>query len=62
MGDLIDIEESLPHTVSELICVKCGFRFIGCRPEGVLLKDIECKSCGIGFIIETGQDIEDARG
>jgi DNA-directed RNA polymerase subunit RPC12/RpoP len=60
-GKIVDIEENLPHIVSELICVKCGFRFIGCRIEEVLLKDIECKNCGKGFIIETGEDIEKAK-
>lgn len=58
MGKIINIEEKLPHKVSEVICVKCGRRGIAVRPVGVLLKDMECAECGCGFIIETGEEID----
>ena len=57
MGDLIDFDENIPHTVSEVICVKCGFRWISVRPSMVLLKEIECRNCGAGYVIETGQEL-----
>lgn len=55
---IINIEEKMSHTVSEVICVKCGNRWISVRPNTVLLKNLECKDCGIGFVIETGQSLE----
>ena len=58
MGDIVDIEENLPHKVSEVICVKCGKRWISVRPEKTLLKELECPKCGRGFVIETGEEME----
>lgn len=55
---IIPIEANQPHRVSEVICVKCGRRWISVRPATCLLKDIECPDCGAGFVIETGQDLE----
>lgn len=54
---MIDIEEYWPHKISEVICVKCGKRWIAVRPENLLLKELECENCGKGFVIETGEEI-----
>jgi hypothetical protein len=62
MGKVIDIDEIKPHTVSEVICVKCYSRWYAVRPKGTLLKSIECKNCGQGFVINTGEDIIDGEG
>lgn len=56
---IIPIEANVPHKVSEVICVKCGKRWICVRPIGTLLKNLECENCGAGFVIETGEDIEE---
>jgi hypothetical protein len=57
---ITDIEEGLPHRVSEVICVKCGHRYICVRPEETLLKKMECGGCGlIGYMIETGQILKE---
>lgn len=53
------IEEKMPHKVSEVICVKCGKRWLAVRPETVWLKDLECPNCGPGWVIETGQVLEE---
>lgn len=58
MAKIIDINADKPHEVCELICVKCGYRYIGVYPQGTLLKDLECPNCGKGYIIKTGQNIE----
>ena len=58
MGDIVNIEENLPHIVSEVICVKCCHRWISVRPAITLLKDLECPNCGIGAVIETGQILD----
>lgn len=58
MGSIYYIDELLPHTVSEVICVKCSKRWIAVRPTDTLLKDLECEVCGEGFVIETGQVID----
>ncbi len=55
----ISFEDNLPHVTSEVICVQCGSRWVAVRPEKTLLKDLECSSCGHGYVIETGQVIND---
>ena len=56
---IVDIEEYTPHEVSEVICVKCCHRWISVRPKGTLLKNIECPNCGKGYVINTGQSVEE---
>ncbi len=56
---VIPFEALMPHKVSEVVCVKCGKRWICVRPEKLLLKDIECPNCGPGFVVETGEDLEE---
>ena len=58
MNKVIDIEEGMPHRVSEVICVKCLHRSMCVRPIKTLLKKLECENCGPGYIIETGQILE----
>lgn len=58
MDNIIPIEANLPHKVSEVICVKCGKRWIAVRPEKTLLKSLECENCGPGFVIETGEEMD----
>lgn len=53
---IFSIDEHKPHKVSEVICVKCGKRWVAVRPLGVLLKELECKVCGQGYVIETGEE------
>ena len=58
MGKIIDLFEKTPHIVQELVCLKCLHRWIGVRPQGTLLKNLECPNCkNIGFTITTGQDL-----
>lgn len=52
------IDARKPHSVSEVICVKCGKRWVSVRPEGILLKRLECENCGAGYVIETGQVLD----
>lgn len=57
---IVDIESKMPHEVSELICINCKHRWIDVRPAGLWLKNLECPECRkTGYIIETGQVIED---
>ena len=63
MAEIYHIEDLDEHTVSELICVKCGKRWIGVRPTSCLLKHLECPGCGLaGYVIETGQELFDEDG
>ena len=55
---IVQLDEYRPHKVSEVICVRCGKRWISVRPAGTLLKEIECPECGEGFVIETGEELE----
>ena len=52
---VVDISDHRPHLVSEVMCVKCLRRWIGIYPESVWLKELECENCGPGFVISTGQ-------
>jgi DNA-directed RNA polymerase subunit RPC12/RpoP len=59
-GGIVPIEENLPHCVSEVMCWKCGKRWIAVYPEKTLLKELECPACGhTGYAFLTGQDVED---
>ena len=59
--NISSIDERKPHYVSEVIFVKCGKRWVSVRPEGTLLKDIVCENCGAGYVIETGEIIDEQR-
>lgn len=57
---IIPIEAMMPHLICEAMCVECKHRWIDVRPEGTLLKDLECPGCGKrGFVICTGEIIPD---
>ncbi|MDR1301447.1 MAG: hypothetical protein LBK43_03135 [Treponema sp.] len=56
---VIDISDFMPHKVSEVICIKCGKRWIAIRPENTLLEDMECPNHHIGFVIETGEELDE---
>jgi len=49
------IEKNKPHKTSEVICCKCCSRWVAVRPATTLLKNLECKACGKGYVIETGE-------
>lgn len=58
MTMIVDINEYVPHKVSEVICVSCKKRWIAVRPQQTRLKDMECPKCRkAGFVIETGEEL-----
>ena len=57
--NVVGIEEYKPHSVAEVICVKCLSRYVCVYPSDVLLKDLDCDNCGPGFVITTGQTLEE---
>lgn len=59
INNIVDISANKPHDVSEVMCVKCLKRWICVRPSDVWLKDIECPNCGAGYVINTGQPINE---
>lgn len=61
MAKEVNIEENLPHEVSEVICLKCLKRWIAVYPLKCPLKDLSCTCGAVGYVIKTGQTIvEDA--
>lgn len=56
---ITDIDDYREHIVAETICVKCGHRAIAVFQDGILLKDLECEKCGAGFIILTGENLNE---
>lgn len=47
------------YEVGEVICLRCLHRWIDVHPTSVPLKDLECKCGAVGYIIKTGQTVED---
>lgn len=54
---IVDINNNIPHEVSEVICLKCLNRWIAVYPEDTPLKTLECKCGEVGFVIKTGQTL-----
>lgn len=55
---IIDLTNFEEHKIQEVICVKCGQRWLAVFPQKTLLKDIECPKCHEqGYVIGTGQDL-----
>lgn len=60
MSKIVDINELIPHKVSEVICINCKYRWIAVRPCKSKLKDLECAGCHKqGYVIETGETFDD---
>lgn len=58
---ILDIDCMEPHLTGELICIHCGYRYIGTWNEKVWLKDLYCPNCyEQGYTIGTGQILEAA--
>jgi hypothetical protein len=56
MAEIHNIEENMPHKVSEVICINCKHRWLAARPCITQLKDLECPNCHEqGYVIETGE-------
>lgn len=48
-----------PHIVAEVMCWKCGHRWIATFPENTLLKQLQCPNCEEqGFAFLTNQDLD----
>jgi hypothetical protein len=58
-NNVIDIEANLPHEVCEVMCWKCGHRWIAVYPEQTLLKHLECPCGEVGYVFKTGQTLEE---
>lgn len=57
---VINIENKIPHIVRECICLNCKYRYIASHPLETWLRVLECPSCHMtGFVIDTGEIIED---
>lgn len=55
----VDINENVPHKVSEVVCLNCLHRWLAVRAIKVQLKDLQCPKCGQqGYVIETGEEID----
>ena len=53
------MEKEQEQIIQECICLKCLYRWIGIRPVGTKLSDLECPNCGaIWYVIGTGEVLE----
>lgn len=51
-------ENNTPHLVHEAMCLWCFHRWIAVRPQGSLLKNLDCPCCGgKGGVINTGEEM-----
>lgn len=56
---VVDIDCMEPHLTGELICIRCGYRYIGVWNEKVWMRDLYCPNCQTqGSTIGTGQILE----
>lgn len=56
---ITNIDDARLHMVSEVICVKCGHRWIAVRPYNTKLRELECPKCTKqGYAIETGEEVQ----
>lgn len=59
MAEILDIADNIPHRVSEVVCLKCLYRWIAVRPVATPLIKLECPCCHeSGFVIETGENFD----
>lgn len=59
MDNTIEISDFRSHVVQEVMCWKCGKRWIAVRPEKTLLKELECPNgCERGYVFATGEIME----
>ena len=59
MTKILNMEEEIPHKLSEVICINCKHRWLAVRPTATMLKYLECPCCHQqGYVIETGEDLE----
>jgi len=56
---IINLNNYGDFTVSEVICVNCKSRWLSARHSEVYLRNIPCPKCGPGFVIETGEMLEE---
>ena len=60
MSKIVDINELIPHKVSEVICIGCQKRWVAVRPVSSRLVNLMCPQChNIGLVIETGETFDD---
>ena len=56
--DMDHIESNTPHSLGELMCVRCMTRFFAVWPTKMFLNDLVCPRCcelyPVGSIIATG--------
>ena len=57
MTDPINLDDHREYAFFEAMCVKCLSRWIAVIRAKSLLKNLECKNCGPGHVICTGQDM-----
>lgn len=55
-GKIVPIEERMPHRTTEVICLRCMYRYQAVWPTATPMKNLECANCErVGFIIGTGE-------
>ena len=59
---IIDFEKYQEFEIAELICLKCLKRAIHVYPYKTLLKDLQCNCGEVGYLIKTGQTIDEVEG
>lgn len=59
MGNIVNILDYVPTFTGELLCLMCGYRYIGTWRKDIWLRELCCPSCQRpGGIIATGQIME----
>lgn len=54
---VVPIDKNTSQKVSVVICLKCYVRWVAIRPKRTRLVNLECRNCGCGYVIETGEEL-----
>lgn len=57
LAQIIAIDINVPHTVSIVICLQCLAKWVAVRPTITRVCTLECKTCGKGYVIESGHEL-----
>ena len=44
MGEVVNIEEALPHMTGNVLCIECGNKWVAVAP--IETTELECEKCG----------------
>lgn len=57
LAPVISIDKNMQYKVSIVVCLQCFRRWVAVRPTQTKLNTLECQQCGVGYVVETGEEL-----